>query len=186
MQNKPNAYDKTLRNLQEQSNYIFKENPNPILNYQSKLVLKQYQISSFIQRQEQLNNQLNQTKKSRQFSQQQERQTVATKPRAFSIYYKDQICTYSQPNLIKEDSNNSTDDCVFQKNEYQSNNFFIYSDESLKKKRLLPPMHLNNKDPFLQTFGKQIETINKNRFPKEVFLGNVRKMKKQFQQNLNP
>ncbi|CAD8189251.1 unnamed protein product [Paramecium octaurelia] len=183
MQDKPYQDNKQIRNLSQQSNYIQNEYPMSISTYQSKLVVKQCQLLQFIQRQEHLKGQLNQLQKTRQFSQQQERKTFATKPRAFSIHHKDQVCNNSQPNLINDDCNNETDHCQLQKREFQSNNFSTFCDNSLKKQKFLPPMNPLNQDPFLQTFGKQMDLVSKNRFPKEVFLGNVSKMKKQFQQN---
>ncbi|CAD8200250.1 unnamed protein product [Paramecium pentaurelia] len=183
MQDKSLHDNKQIRNPSQQTNYIQNDYSMSISTYQSKLVVKQCQLLQFIQRQEHLKNQLYQIRKTRQFSQQQERKTYITKPRAFSIHNKDQIYNNSQPNLINDDSNNETDHCQYQKGEQQSNNFSIFCDNSQKKQKFLPPMHPINQDPFLQTFGKQIDIVTKNRFPKEVFLGNVSKMKKQFQQN---
>ncbi|CAK57054.1 unnamed protein product (macronuclear) [Paramecium tetraurelia] len=117
-------------------------------------------------------------KKLRQSSQQRERTKTQSNYRAFSLNQKAPSNSRSQPDLT--DDNQSVFVPYRQRNISQ-NSISISYDNSEKKKSFLPTM--NNKDPMLQTFGKQVIILKPKRFPTEIFQGNVSKMKKQFQQN---
>ncbi|CAD8099100.1 unnamed protein product [Paramecium primaurelia] len=144
---------------------------------QAKMIARP-NILSFINRHDNLSKLQQEQKKFRQSSQQRERTKTQSNYRAFSLNQKAPSNSKSQPDLTDE---NQSVFVPYRQRNISQNSISISYDNSEKKKSFLPNM--NNQDPMLQTFGKQVIILKPKRFPTEIFQGNVSKMKKQFQQN---
>ncbi|CAD8093729.1 unnamed protein product [Paramecium primaurelia] len=136
------------------------------------------QILSFINRHQNLSKLQQEQNDLRQSSKQRERTKTPSNYRPFSINQKAPSNSKSQPDLTDD---NETIFVPYRQRNISQNSISISYDTSNKKQSFLPNM--NQQDPMLQTFGKEVFIFKPKRFPTEIFQGNVSKMKKQFQQN---